>query len=67
MRAPNVLRLRKDGVLFHKDGVLTETYLADWAKEINLRNEEPVCMIPRSDLQKMYDEIDFLRNLHSCA
>jgi hypothetical protein len=42
-------------------------YLRDWMQQHNIPNGEPVCVIQRKELQKLFDEITHLRSLIQCA
>ena len=42
-------------------------YLAAWQKRLGIDDETPVCVMRRSDLQKLYDELWAQREMIQCA
>ena len=71
MKAPDKLRLDAQGQLYIDNGnhcsALPDEYLAAWAKKRGMTDGEPVCVIRRDDLQRMYDELLMQRDCILCA
>lgn len=71
LKAPDKLRLNRDGELFIDNGnrcwSAPNDYLADWVNKHSLGDNEPVCVIRRVDLQGLYDELLFQREVYLCA
>lgn len=67
MRAPNELTIT-NGELF-KDGMreAAETYLGAQQEKLGWPNGSRVCVIRREDLQKLCDEIEYIRSMMLCA
>lgn len=65
MIAPYELMIAKGKVTRKAGG--TVKYLAAWQRRVKLADREYVCVIASDNLQKLYNEIEFLRQLHMCA
>lgn len=66
MKAPDRLRLY-DGELACDMRPGAKKYLRAWMKKRGIEDGEPVCVIRRDDLQRLYDELLMQRECILCA
>lgn len=66
MKAPSELIIYA-GRLRRTDGSTAAPYLKEWMERLGIRNGRAVCIISRDDLQKLFDEIEFLKSLQGIA
>jgi hypothetical protein len=71
MQAPDELRIYH-GMLglsasSRSEFFTSQEYLQDWMQQHNIPNGEPVCVIQRKEMQRLFDEITYLRSLIQCA
>ena len=65
MNTPAMLIIRDGKIL--KNGESPTKYLRNWQKKCKIVDGTLVNVIDRDTLQKLYNELDFLRSLSLCA